>query len=90
MMPMPPPGAAAGTLHASQWGMADDDIEKDDPTNAGYDEAAHSGPSQFGVPEGEGGVFGTTGGGTSEVGFHVDDGERPSRPQSPRVPRDDT
>ncbi|HSP34076.1 MAG TPA: hypothetical protein VLU46_07175 [Thermoanaerobaculia bacterium] len=66
--------------------MADDDIdykaegetpphEKDDPTNAGYDEAAHSGPNRYGVPEGEGGVFGTTGGGTSEVGFHVE--ERP-------------
>jgi len=43
--------------------------EKDDPTNAGYDEAAHSGPGQYGVPEGQGGVFGTTGGGTYEGGF---------------------
>ena len=49
--------------------------EKDDPTNAGYDEAAHSGPSQYGVPEGEGGVFGTTGGGTFKGGMHVE--ERP-------------
>ena len=49
--------------------------EKDDPTNAGYDEAAHSGPNQYGVPEGEGGVFGTTGGGTFKGGMHVE--ERP-------------
>ncbi|HSP14325.1 MAG TPA: hypothetical protein VLV78_06210 [Thermoanaerobaculia bacterium] len=64
--------------------MANDDIddraegetpphEKDDRTNAGYDEAAHSGPNRYGVPEGEGGVFGTTGGGTPEVGFHIED-----------------
>lgn len=46
--------------------------EKDDPTNAGYDEAAHTGPGRFGVPEGEGGVFGTTGGGTYKGGLHVD------------------
>ena len=45
--------------------------EKDDPTNEGYDEAAHSGPGRYGVPEGEGGVFGTTGGGTSRNGMHV-------------------
>src|SRR6185436_19683198 len=38
--------------------------EKDDPTNAGYDEAAHSGEGRYGVLEGQGGVFGTTGGGT--------------------------
>ena len=44
--------------------------EKDDPTNAGYDEAAHSGPGRYGVPEGEGGVFGTTGGGTYPRGLH--------------------
>ena len=43
--------------------------EKDDPTNAGYDEAAHSGPGQYGVPEGQGGDFGTPGGGTYEGGF---------------------
>ena len=47
--------------------------EKDDPTNAGYDEAAHSGPSKYGVPEGEGGVFGTTGGGTYGDGLHEED-----------------
>jgi hypothetical protein len=49
--------------------------EKNDPTNAGYDEAAHSGPSRYGVPEGSGGVFGTTGGGTYQGGMHVE--ERP-------------
>lgn len=45
--------------------------EKNDPTNRGYDEAAHSGPGKYGVPEGEGGVFGTTGGGTFDGGMHV-------------------
>ena len=49
--------------------------EKDDPTNAGYDEAAHSGEGRYGVLEGEGGVFGTTGGGTYGRGMHVE--ERP-------------
>jgi hypothetical protein len=49
--------------------------EKDDPTNEGYDEAAHSGPNRYGVPEGRGGVFGTSGGGTYEGGMHVE--ERP-------------
>ena len=46
--------------------------ENDDPTNAGYDEAAHKGPAVYGVPEGEGGVFGTTGGGTYRGGMHVE------------------
>ena len=50
--------------------------EKDDSTNAGYDEAAHTGPGRYGVPEGEGGVFGTTGGGTFEAGMH--EVERPA------------
>jgi len=45
--------------------------EKDDPTNSGYDEAAHSGKGEYGVPEGNGGVFGTTGGGTYSGGMHV-------------------
>jgi hypothetical protein len=45
--------------------------EKDDPTNAGYDEAAHRGKSSYGVAEGEGGVFGTTGGGSYSGGMHV-------------------
>jgi len=45
--------------------------EKDDPTNAGYDEAAHSGGA-YGVREGAGGVFGTTGGGTYQGGLHVE------------------
>ena len=49
--------------------------DNDDPTNAGYDEAAHSGPGMYGVPEGRGGVFGTTGGGTYREGMHVE--ERP-------------
>ena len=49
--------------------------EKNDPTNEGYDEAAHSGPSRYGAPEGSGGVFGTSGGGTYEGGMHVE--ERP-------------
>ncbi len=49
--------------------------EKDDPTARGYDEAARSGPGEYGVPEGEGGVFGTTGGGTFGGGMHVE--ERP-------------
>jgi hypothetical protein len=45
-------------------------VEKDDPTNEGYDEAVRSGPGRYGVPEGQGGVFGTTGGGTYEGGLH--------------------
>lgn len=49
--------------------------EKDDPTNAGYDEAAHRGPGEYGVAEGQGGVFGTTGGGSYAGGMHVE--ERP-------------
>ena len=50
--------------------------EKDDPTNEGYDEAAHRGPGAYGVPEGRGGVFGTSGGGTYEGGMH--EVERPA------------
>ncbi len=46
--------------------------EKHEPTDAGYDQAAHSGPSRFGVLEGEGGVFGTTGGGTYNAGLHIE------------------
>ncbi len=38
-------------------------------TDIGYDQAARSGESRFGMAEGEGGVFGTTGGGTSDGGF---------------------
>jgi len=48
---------------------------KQDPTDEGYDEAAHRGGA-YGVPEGRGGVFGTTGGGTYEGGFEVE--ERPA------------
>jgi len=46
--------------------------EKDDPTNAGYDEAAHTG-GVYGRKEGEGGVFGTSGGGTYGGGMHVEE-----------------
>jgi hypothetical protein len=45
--------------------------EKEDPTTAGYDEAVNRGPGEYGVPEGSGGVFGTTGGGTYSKGMHV-------------------
>jgi len=45
--------------------------EKNDPTNTGYDEAAHQGGA-YGLREGEGGVFGTTGGGTFGGGLHVE------------------
>ncbi|MEA2345076.1 MAG: hypothetical protein QOF63_3245 [Thermoanaerobaculia bacterium] len=45
--------------------------EKNDPTDAGYDEAAHNGPGAYGVKEGEGGVFGTSGGGSYSGGMHV-------------------
>ena len=48
--------------------------EKHDETDKGYDEAANRGGA-YGVPEGEGGVFGTTGGGSYEGGFQVE--ERP-------------
>lgn len=44
--------------------------QKEDATNSGYDEAAHSGEGRYGVKEGEGGVFGTTGGGTYSGGMH--------------------
>ena len=47
--------------------------EKKDSTDAGYDEAAHSGPGKYGVAEGQGGVFGTTGGGTFSGGMHVEE-----------------
>ena len=49
--------------------------ENDDPTNEGYDEAVRSGDGRYGVPEGDGGVFGTSGGGTYAGGMHVE--ERP-------------
>ena len=45
--------------------------EKSDATDRGYDEAAHNGKSAYGVAEGEGGVFGTTGGGSYNGGMHV-------------------
>lgn len=43
----------------------------DDDTDRGYDEAAHRG-NVYGVPEGLGGAFGTSGGGTYAGGFQVD------------------
>src|SRR4051812_22814143 len=46
--------------------------EKNNPTDAGYDQAAHRGGA-YGVKEGEGGVFGTTGGGTYRDGLHEED-----------------
>lgn len=42
-----------------------------EPSDRGYDEAARSGDSRYGVPEGEGGVFGTTGGGTFGGGMQI-------------------
>jgi hypothetical protein len=59
------------------------------PTDQGYDEAVRSGESRYGVPEGEGGVFGTTGGGTFGGGMQIverpvvyDHGEKPKKPQN--------
>lgn len=46
--------------------------EKKGSTDAGYDEAVLSGPSKYGVAEGQGGVFGTTGGGTFNGGMHIE------------------
>lgn len=43
----------------------------DDDTDRGYDEAAHRG-NVYGVPEGLGGAFGTSGGGTYAGGFQVE------------------
>lgn len=50
-----------------------DSAESHDRTDDGYDRAARSGGSRFGVPEGNGGVFGTSGGGTYPSGFHVEE-----------------
>jgi hypothetical protein len=50
---------------------SDSGKEHHDSTDQGYDEAAHSGADAYGVPEGSGGVFGTTGGGTYSGGMHV-------------------
>jgi hypothetical protein len=46
--------------------------EKSDPTDSGYDEAAHKGGA-YGVKEGEGGVFGTSGGGSYSGGMHKEE-----------------
>lgn len=45
--------------------------EEPDPTDAGYDQAAHRG-ARYGFVEGRGGVFGTSGGGTYAGGFQVE------------------
>ncbi len=45
--------------------------EKNDPTASGYDEAVKKGPGEYGVPSGNGGVFGTNGGGSYPGGMHV-------------------
>ena len=45
--------------------------EKGEDTAEGYDEAAHSGESRYGIVSGKGGVFGTSGGGVSDEGFQV-------------------
>jgi hypothetical protein len=63
--------------------------EKHDPTDEGYDEAAHHGGA-YGLLEGRGGVFGTTGGGSYGGGFHVE--ERPAvgdgGVETPTAPRE--
>ena len=43
----------------------------EDETDRGYDEAAHRG-NAYGIPEGLGGAFGTSGGGTYAGGFQVE------------------
>jgi hypothetical protein len=53
---------------------ADSGHETTSDTDRGYDEAVNSGPSRQGIPEGQGGVFGTTGGGGFGGGFQVDNG----------------
>jgi hypothetical protein len=52
-----------------------DSREQSSSTDRGYDEAAETGESRYGVVSGSGGVFGTTGGGTSGKGMQVE--ERP-------------
>lgn len=52
----------------------DYDSDRDDyhdDTDRGYDEAARSGGSRYGMGEGRGGVFGTTGGGAYDGGFQI-------------------
>lgn len=59
-----------GRIDYTAEGASPGDREPSD-TDRGYDEAAHSGPSRYGRPEGAGGVFGTTGGGTFSGGFRA-------------------
>lgn len=61
---------ADGGIDYTAEGATPGDREPSD-TDRGYDEAAHSGPSRYGTPEGAGGVFGTTGGGTFGRGFRA-------------------
>jgi hypothetical protein len=58
-------------LEGSNKGEKGEGLRNDAGTDEGYDEAAHSGDSRYAVPEGEGGVFGVTGGGTYPGGFQV-------------------
>ena len=53
--------------------------EKSDATDAGYDEAAHKGGA-YGLKEGEGGVFGTSGGGTYGGGLHKEERDAVDNP----------
>jgi hypothetical protein len=55
----------------------------DDGTDRGYDEAAHRG-NAYGVPEGLGGAFGTSGGGTYAGGFQVEQRFGPNAGRGPR------
>lgn len=75
-------------------GDAPPDDRRDDPTDAGYDRAAHGGSSRYGVLEGRGGVFGTSGGGTYPDGFNVEERpgpeprDEPAQRDEKRAPRD--
>lgn len=62
-----------GIDYAAEGNTPPHEEENRDRTDEGYDEAAHSGESRFGQTEGNGGVFGTTGGGTYPQGMHVDE-----------------
>lgn len=47
------------------------DSKPADSTDRGYDEAAHKGENGYGVTEGNGGVLGTTSGGTFGGGMQI-------------------
>jgi hypothetical protein len=66
--------------------------EERDETDDGYDRAARSGSGRFAELTGEGGVFGTTGGGSYAGGFQIVGspglyGEPENRPRQTREPR---